>query len=166
MKRIDDMLVVLVENPEAGEEGVTAGLVGGRWFPLIATHTWKLQRIEQLREAAQRVANDVGKEMRFVRFMRAEVVETFKPRQRVVEAPECPICHCVTVDRRIVSDSKDRSVPKAGDVTICAGCLSVNTFVDDGNTLRPMTDDEIAELPMVTRQDITRSRRMIRDEKG
>jgi hypothetical protein len=58
------------------------------------------------------------------------------------------------------TDFKDPLPPKKDDMGVCCYCASINVFNAD-LTLRPMTDQEISELPHDIRQELNRARKIV-----
>jgi hypothetical protein len=72
--RIDSIWIVL--SVDDGGEGVVAAPFGGMTFPLIAADK---QRVEQIRPIAIRIARDLGKVCRLIKFTTREEVEVYQP---------------------------------------------------------------------------------------
>lgn len=66
----------------------------------------------------------------------------------------CPICQ-YEMDASALVGSDEPVVPKEGDLSVCAMCLSIGIFQDDG-TLRIATSEECERLPMSVRVCIAR----------
>lgn len=58
----------------------------------------------------------------------------------------CPVCHRRMDATTSVSELPEFALPKAGDISICAYCRTVNVFREDGS-LRVATSLECEQLP-------------------
>jgi hypothetical protein len=58
----------------------------------------------------------------------------------------CPVCHEVSDGVTQVSNEPIPRGPEPGDISICAYCLTVSVFREDG-TLRVASSEECADLP-------------------
>ena len=62
----------------------------------------------------------------------------------------CPYCNAILM----ASTGAGKTQPKPGDVTVCSLCINWLIYTEDG--LRPITEDEIAELEQSTFEGLTR----------
>lgn len=76
MPRIEEMYAYIADDQEPGDEGIIGVQIRDTMMPLVGAD---IERSQELRQAAQHVANMMGKPVTLVKFSRRHELLVLKP---------------------------------------------------------------------------------------